>query len=879
VTGDVLEGTTSPRSEAGVDPEKLTHRSQEAVQRAAGLARERSHPEVSTPHLLTALLEQADGVVLPLVQKLGVTPTTLRSRVGELLDATPAAYGSTGGAALSAPLQRVLDAAQQEAQQLGDDYVSTEHLLLGLAGNSDRVAALLVEQGVDRDAILDGLKQVRGTQRVTSKDPESTYEALEKYARDLTQLARDGKLDPVIGRDEEIRRTIQVLVRRTKNNPVLIGEPGVGKTAIVEGLARRIVEGDVPTLLQDKTLVELDLSAMVAGAKYRGEFEERLKKVLKEIEASDGHIITFIDELHTMVGAGAAEGAMDAANMLKPMLARGQLRMIGATTLAEYRNIEKDAALERRFQPVHVVEPSVVDTIGILRGLKERYEVHHGVRITDDALVAAATLSDRYLTDRFLPDKAIDLLDESMARLRIAIDSLPPEIDEVDRRMRQLEIERVSLAKEESESARARLADLDAELADLRERDTSMRARWEREKETIASLQAAKEELEQVREQADRAERDGDLTRAAELRYGRAPELQRQVDAAQERIAAQRAEGESLLEEEVTEQEIAEVVARWTGIPVARLVESEAAKLVHLEEHLHARVVGQEQAVTAVANAVRRSRSGLADPDRPLGSFLFLGPTGVGKTELARALAAFLFDDERALLRVDMGEYQEKHTVARLIGAPPGYVGYDEGGQLTEAVRRRPYQVLLLDEVEKAHPDVFNVLLQVLDDGRLTDGQGRTVDFRNVVVIMTSNLGSTHILDVTLAPEDLRDRVMVDVRSHFRPEFLNRIDEVVIFDRLAKEQLREIVDIQLARLRTRLDARDLTLELSDAALDRLADLGYDPLYGARPLKRVIRTHLEDTLARQLLDGTLVDGQHIEVDVDETGELVVTGSTR
>jgi ATP-dependent Clp protease ATP-binding subunit ClpB len=653
----------------------------------------------------------------------------------------------------------------------------------------------------------------------------------------------------------------------------------VGKTAIVEGLARRIVEGDVPTLLEDKRVVELDLSAMVAGAKYRGEFEERLKAVLKEIEAAEGRIITFIDELHTMVGAGAAEGAMDAANMLKPMLARGQLRMIGATTLAEYRNIEKDAALERRFQPVHVAEPSAADTVGILRGLKERYEVHHGVRITDDAIVAAATLSDRYLTDRFLPDKAIDLLDEAAARLRIAIDSLPPEIDEVARRIRQLEIERVSLAKEEAESAKARLADLDAELADLRERDAGMRHRWEREKGIIGQLQAAKEELEQLREQAAAAEREGDYERASELRYGRLPELQQQVDAAQQRIEELRSEGESLLEEEVTETEIAEVVARWTGIPVTKLVESETAKLVHLEDQLHRRVVGQDEAVEAVANAVRRSRSGIADPDRPLGSFLFLGPTGVGKTELARALAAFLFDDERAMVRLDMGEYQEKHTVARLIGAPPGYVGYDEGGQLTEAVRRRPYRVLLLDEVEKAHPDVFNVLLQVLDDGRLTDGHGRTVDFRNVVVIMTSNLGSGHILDVTLSQDELRERVMADVRGHFRPEFLNRIDETVIFSRLATKQLRAIVDIQLDRLRQRLADRDLELVVTDEAMDRLAELGYDPVYGARPLKRVIRKEVEDALAKALLTGLIVDGQQVVVDLVPDGHLQVEGRDR
>jgi ATP-dependent Clp protease ATP-binding subunit ClpB len=853
-----------------VEMDQLTHKSQDALRRAVAIATERKHPEVGTAHLLSALLEQTDGVVLPLLTRLEVTPTTLRNRTTELLDATAAAYGATGQPSIGRALSRALDASVEEARQLGDDYISTEHLLLGLAGNSDRTAAVLVEQGIDRDAILAGLKQVRGSQRVTSQDPESTYEALEKYARDLTALARDGKLDPVIGRDEEIRRVIQVLVRRTKNNPVLIGEPGVGKTAIVEGLARRIVEGDVPTLLEDKMLVELDLSAMVAGAKYRGEFEERLKAVLKEIEASEGQIITFIDELHTVVGAGGAEGAMDAANMLKPMLARGQLRMIGATTLAEYRNIEKDAALERRFQPVHVAEPSVADTVGILRGLRERYEVHHGVEITDDALVAAASLSDRYLTDRFLPDKAIDLLDESMARIRIANDSMPPEIDEVTRRIQQLEIERVSLAKADSPASRDRLTDLDAELSELREHEAEMDQRWQAEKGAIGELTSAKEELERVREQAAAAERDGDYERASQLRYGRMPELERLVAGAQERIEAFRADGQSLLDEKVTEIEIAEVIARWTGIPVTKLIESETAKLLHLEDQLHARVVGQDQAVDAVANAVRRSRSGIADPDRPMGSFLFLGPTGVGKTELARALAAFLFDDERAMLRIDMGEYQEKHTVARLIGAPPGYVGYDEGGQLTEAVRRRPYQVILLDEVEKAHPDVFNVLLQVLDDGRLTDGHGRTVDLRNTVIIMTSNLGSTHILDAGLSSEDLHQRVMLDVRAHFRPEFLNRIDEVVIFDRLAQEQLREIVDIQLARLRARLDTQDVHLEVTDAALDRLAELGFDPLYGARPLKRVIRASLEDQLARALLAGEVAAGRTVRVDVAADG---------
>jgi ATP-dependent Clp protease ATP-binding subunit ClpB len=862
-----------------MDFDKLTHKSQDAVQRAGRIARDRHHPEIGTAHLLAALIEQTEGVVLPLVQRLGVTPTALRNATEELLAAQTAAYGASGEVRFSAAALQVLEAAVTEATNLNDDYVSTEHLLMALAESGDRVAKMLADHGITKAAILGALKDVRGAQRVTSQDPESTYEALSKYARDLTALAREGKLDPVIGRDDEIRRVIQVLARRTKNNPVLIGEPGVGKTAIVEGLARRIVEGDVPTLLHDQQLFQLDLTAMVAGAKYRGEFEERLKAVLKEIEASEGRIITFIDELHTIVGAGKAEGATDAGNILKPMLARGELRMIGATTLDEYRIIEKDAALERRFQPVKVGEPSVLDTIGILRGLKERYEVHHGVRITDDALVAAAQLSDRYLTERFLPDKAIDLLDEAAARLRIAIDSMPPEIDEVDRRVRQLEIEKVSLAKDESESAKARLADLERELSDLQEQMAGLKARWQSEKEAIDRLRAAKEELEQVREQAAIAERDGEYETAAELRYGRSRELEQEVAAAQAEIDQLRADGESLLEEEVTDTEIAEVVAKWTGIPVSRLVEAEAAKLVRLEDHLHERVVGQDEAVAAVADAVRRSRSGIADPDRPLGSFLFLGPTGVGKTELARALATFLFDDERALVRIDMGEYQEKHTVARLIGAPPGYIGYDEGGQLTETVRRRPYSVILLDEVEKAHPDVFNVLLQLLDDGRLTDGHGRTVDFRNAVVIMTSNLGSQHILDVTLAPQDLRDRVMVDVRSHFKPEFLNRIDDIVIFDRLSKEQLTTIVEIQLDRLRQRLADRDITLELTDAARVWLADRGYDPVYGARPLKRLIRSEIENRLASAMLSGAVVDGATVTVDAtgpadDPTSELAL-----
>jgi ATP-dependent Clp protease ATP-binding subunit ClpB len=854
-----------------VDLDRMTRKSTEALQRAAGLAGERHHTEVAPAHLLAALLEQSDGVVLPLLGRLGVTPTTLRNANAAVLDAITAAYGATGQPRLGQSLVRVLDAAEDEMSALGDEYVSVEHLLIALAESGGTVGKVLADAGVTRASVLDALRDVRGAQRVTSQDPEQTYEALDKYAVDLTARARAGDLDPVIGRDEEIRRVIQVLVRRTKNNPVLIGEPGVGKTAIVEGLARRIVEGDVPNLLKDKRLVQLDLSAMVAGAKYRGEFEERLKAVLKEIEASDGRIVTFIDELHTMVGAGGAEGAMDAANMLKPMLARGQLRMIGATTLSEYRSIEKDAALERRFQPVLVGEPSAADAIGILRGLKERYEVHHGVRITDDAIIAAATLSDRYITDRFLPDKAIDLLDEAAARLRIAIDSMPPEIDEVHRRIRQLEIERAALGKEQGSAARDRLDVLERELAELREEMDALSARWQREKEAIGRLTAVKEELEQVREQADRAEREGALERAAELRYGRAGELTRELEAAQTSIEEMRAEGDMLLEEEVTEAEIAEVVARWTGIPVSRLVRSEAEKLLELEDHLHARVVGQDEAVTAVANAVRRSRSGISDPDRPLGSFLFLGPTGVGKTELARTLAQFLFDDERALTRIDMGEYQEKHTVARLIGAPPGYVGHDEGGQLTEQVRRRPYSVVLFDEVEKAHPDVFNVLLQVLDDGRLTDGQGRTVDFRNTVLIMTSNLGSQHILDPTLDDDAIRDRVLADVRTYFRPEFVNRIDDTVIFQRLGRDQLTTIVDIQLGRLRDRLAEHGHGLEVTPAGAAWLADRGYDPVYGARPLKRVIRSEVEDRIARLLLAGEVPEGADVTVDAPEGPE--------
>lgn len=853
----------------------FTTRASHVFRQAEQDAQAASHPQVTTAHLLHAVLADDDGIAPRVLHAAGIPVQVIRDALAGLIVSYPNVSGATATTSFAPDITTLLENANSYAHENQDSYVSTEHLLWGATAVNDGTQRVLINAGVTPEGLTAAIAHVRGGQRVDTPEPEATIDPLEKYAKDLTALARAGKLDPVIGRDEEIRRTIQVLVRRTKNNPVLIGEPGVGKTAIVEGLARRIVEGDVPTVLADKRVVELDLSAMVAGAKYRGEFEERLKAVLKAIQDAEGGIITFIDELHTMIGAGGAEGAMDAANMLKPMLARGELRMIGATTLNEYRSIEKDAALERRFQPVHVVEPSVNDTIGILRGLRERYEVHHGVRITDDALVAAATLSDRYLTDRFLPDKAIDLLDESMARLRIAIDSLPPEIDEVDRRARQLQIERVSVAKDDTDSARARLADLDEELAALTATETTLRVRWEQEKALIDALRQAKEELEQLRDQADQAERDGDFTKASELRYGTIPALEAKQAETQQEIEGLRQRGESLLEEEVGAEEIAEVVARWTGIPVAKLIASEASKLAQLDEALHARVIGQDQAVTAVANAVRRARAGISDPDRPLGSFLFLGPTGVGKTELARALAQFLFDDERAMVRIDMGEFQEKHTVSRLIGAPPGYVGYDEGGQLTEAVRRRPYRVVLLDEVEKAHPDVFNVLLQLLDDGRLTDGQGRTVDFRNVVVIMTSNLGSAHILDPTLSSTEIGESVLVDVRTHFKPEFLNRIDELVIFERLRQDQLRQIVDIQLERLIRRLAEQDVTLDVTDAVRDHLAAVGYDPLYGARPLKRTIQKELEDLLAFELVSGTVNAGDAVRIDRTSDGTLTVT----
>ncbi len=846
-----------------LDPNRFTRKTGEAIGAAQAFARERNHAQVAPEHLLAALVGQPEGVVLPVLERVGVAPKAVRDRIDGALGALPQVYGATAQAPLAPEAYRLLEAADEERAALSDDYLSTEHVLIAMTGVAGGVGDLLRGLGVTRDAVLDALRSVRGSHRVTSENPEEQYQALEKFGRDLTEDARKGRLDPVIGRDDEIRRVIQVLSRRTKNNPVLIGEPGVGKTAIAEGLARRIVEGDVPEGLRDKRLVALDIGAMVAGAKYRGEFEERLKAVLKEIADSEGGIISFVDELHTIVGAGAAEGAVDAGNMIKPMLARGELRLIGATTLDEYRkHVEKDAALERRFQQVFVGEPSVDDTIAILRGLKERYEVHHGVRIQDAALVAAAVLSHRYVSGRQLPDKAIDLVDEAASRLRIEIDSMPIEIDVVERRIRQLEIEKAALAKETDEPSKQRLDALEAELSELSEQRDGMVAHWQSEKDAIAEIRGLKERLESARTEAERAEREGDLENAAQLRYGTMRELEGEIGTRTEQLDELQRD-QKMLKEEVDADDVAEIVSKWTGIPVSRLLEGEVEKLVRMEDVLHERVVGQTDAVRAVADAIRRSRAGLSDPNRPIGSFLFLGPTGVGKTELARSLADFLFDDERAMVRIDMSEYVEKHTVSRLVGAPPGYVGYDEGGQLTEAVRRRPYSVVLLDEVEKAHPDVFSVLLALMDDGRLTDGQGRTVDFTNTVLIMTSNLAGGATEEVVLAA----------VRSHFKPEFVNRIDEIVVFHRLSEDDIARVVDLQLDQLRDRLADRGLGLELTEAARAHLARTGYVPDFGARPLKRVLQKEVADPIALAILQGEYRSGDTVAVDASADGGLV------
>ena len=848
--------------------DKLTTKSQEALQQAQSLAEKRNHQAIDVEHLLFALLGQKEGVVLSLLQKLGASTSSLTERLQKALDRVPQVTGSTGQTFITPRLKKIIEAAEAEAETLKDDYVSAEHLLLAMLQDSGEAGKALKELGVSRDKILNALVSIRGAQRITDPNPEEKYQALEKYSRDLTDLARKGKLDPVIGRDDEIRRVIQVLSRRTKNNPVLIGEPGVGKTAIVEGLALRIVNGDVPEGLKEKRLVALDLGALVAGAKFRGEFEDRLKAVLKEVTEASGQIILFIDELHTLVGAGAAEGAMDASNMLKPALARGELRCVGATTLDEYRKrVEKDPALERRFQPIYVGEPSVEDTIAILRGLKERYEVHHGVRITDGAIIAAATLSHRYISDRFLPDKAIDLIDEAASRLRIEIDSMPIEIDEVERKILQLEIERQALKREQDKASKDRLAQLEREIHNLRETADGLKGHWKNEKESIQRIRELKEKIEATKVEEQQAQRKGDLNRAAELRYGTLTQLQKELEQANSKLAELQKD-QKMLKEEVDAEDVAEVVAKWTGIPVAKMLEGDIQKLLKMEDRLKARVVGQESAIHAVSNAVRRARAGLQDQNRPIGSFIFLGPTGVGKTELCRALAEFLFDDEQAMVRLDMSEFMEKHSVSRLIGAPPGYVGYEEGGYLTEAVRRRPYSVVLFDEIEKAHPEVFNALLQILEDGRMTDGQGRTVDFKNTVIIMTSNLGSQYIQDLAgTNRKEMERQVMAALRDAFKPEFLNRVDEIIIFNSLGREEIKSIVEIQLKRLRQNLASRKMGLEITDRAKALLADKGYDPVYGARPLKRTIQRLIQDPLAVKILEGEFKDGDRIKIDSD------------